>query len=676
MANKIMAFREDFLEKSKILENARIELKKEFVGIEQVIDDVIENVRSWYILSAIQDKPVVINLWGLTGTGKTSLVLRLMELINYTDKTYRFDLGEKDGRRSFRNALNDLCENPDDSPIAIILDELQHARTVKGIEREEIENDKNRMIWEIIDSGKVSYVEWKSGLWIVEKLAKNLNEILNAGVKVKNGLVTHKKNLFMEELNIIQNSNEPLLFIQENEYEEIISLAGEEMGLTLKSDLAKHLLKLDGPESISFLYRVVNIATKPKVKNFSKAIVFVLGNIDEAYTMSGNYNIDISADEFYEMSLKITIPDIKRALRGRFRDEQIARLGNIHIIYPALNSSAFYKLIRLELSRIEKSIYEMLHLKIEFQDSLVNEIYKEGVYPTQGARPLFTTIHQMVKSKLSNQFNIILKFNLSVDRLVLSVLDEQLVCEFYENKVLKHVHSEPITYNLEKLRKPRKDDQQAIAAVHEAGHAVLSIALMKTVPELIVSVTSDSDSMGFMISKNEKNYISKLEILPKIAIILGGIVAEELIFGENYLTSGGTSDIRKATENLMILYKKQGFSGLPITYGKSINEEKNVYHQIEEMEEEVKATIIKAKDLAKDEILKHKELLLAIADILSDRVRIEKDEIIRLVQKHSKIKLPSKPNNYYRNVLKAKVETRKIFDKCQHRTPITLNKGK
>ena len=116
MANQLKALRKDFVGKVEKLEEVKEILKTEFVGIDNVIDDIVDNVRSWYTMSSIQDRPSVINLWGLTGVGKTSLILRLMELLDFSDQTYRLDLGEKDGNMSFRNSLSDLCENKDDKP--------------------------------------------------------------------------------------------------------------------------------------------------------------------------------------------------------------------------------------------------------------------------------------------------------------------------------------------------------------------------------------------------------------------------------------------------------------------------------------------------------------------------------------------------------------------------------
>src|SRR5690606_19938081 len=60
------------------------------------------------------------------------------------------------------------------------------------------------------------------------------------------------------------------------------------------------------------------MATRPATKtlDLSKSLIFVLGNLDEAYGMSRNLNPDISADEFHEATSRITIADIKRALKA------------------------------------------------------------------------------------------------------------------------------------------------------------------------------------------------------------------------------------------------------------------------------------------------------------------------------------------------------------------------
>jgi cell division protease FtsH len=109
-ANKL-DLKNDFLNKQAVLDNARKILKQEFIGINEIIDEIIDNVSSWFFLPDLQEKPVVVNLWGLTGVGKTSLVNRLVELLDFEDSFYRFDLGEKEGSFSFRDSgLGELSQ--------------------------------------------------------------------------------------------------------------------------------------------------------------------------------------------------------------------------------------------------------------------------------------------------------------------------------------------------------------------------------------------------------------------------------------------------------------------------------------------------------------------------------------------------------------------------------------
>jgi cell division protease FtsH len=677
MTTKFDALKKEFSLKIQTLENAKTQLKKEFIGIDFIIDEVIENVRSWYTMNSFQEKPTVINLWGLTGTGKTSLVKRLLELISFDDRAFRFDLGEKEGGMSFRNSLSDLCENKDDAPIAIILDEFQHSRTIKqGHMREEIENDQNRMVWELIDSGKVSYIDWKSGIWLFEDTIVKLSKLLKAGIEVKNGIVTKELEYFCEEMHI-GLGEEKILFFSEKNYSDIIEFAGAKLNMNLKSEVKKVMLKMNGEETINFLIKVLNIAKRPSEKSFTQAIIFILGNIDEAYKMSGNYSADISADEFHKLSLKITVPDIKKALRSRFRDEQIARLGNIHIIYPALSRNAYLGIIKLEIDKLREKMKSTFAIELDVKQSLIDEIYSEGVYPTQGARPLFTTIHQMVKSKISIYINSILEQNEPVDLLSLSVEKGLLKCEFFNGETLKFINSNKITSNLESLRKPKQDEIQAIVAVHESGHAVLSSILLKVVPEIVLSVTSDSGTSGFVFAKSEKDFYIKNELIAKVAVHLGGMIAEEIVFGEGYQTSGASSDINESTNLVTSLLKKHGLGSSPISYAFGNAEVSSSLHDCTDIENEVMQIILEGKKLAKETLLVEKKLLLAMSNHLGQHPRLEKEEIISFIEKYATTKTIQKiPDNFYREKLRMQFQTTIVLDEVMDKNPIIFNRNK
>ena len=91
-----------------VLNKAKLTLKNEFAGIDDVIDEVIHLIEPWFLFPESQFKPNIINLWGMTGVGKTALVTRLVELLDFQNSFVRFDIGEYlDKRRDLKVTLTD-----------------------------------------------------------------------------------------------------------------------------------------------------------------------------------------------------------------------------------------------------------------------------------------------------------------------------------------------------------------------------------------------------------------------------------------------------------------------------------------------------------------------------------------------------------------------------------------
>ena len=675
MNQNLTELKEEFLVKRDILEHSRKQLKTEFIGIDYIIDQVIDNVSSWYSFSHLQDKPTVINLWGLTGVGKTSLVNRLVELIDWKNKYFKFDMGAKESHLSFGKSLSSLCDNKEDDPLIIALDEFQHSRTVKGPFREDIDNDKNRMVWELIDSGEINYIDWKRGVWFFEELIQKLQYLLIAGVVVQNGVIVEGLEIYEKEMHVHYEKGDDVFFFPEDNFVDIIEYSPKSMEINLIKDVRKTMAKLSDTETILFLKKLLSRAKRPSVKNFSQSLIFILGNIDEAYTMSDDYSADVSADEFHEMSKKITIPKMKIALQSRFRDEQIARFGNIHIIYPALNRDAYMSIIKMELDRICEKIESIINTKLVFGPSIIDVIYKEGVYPTQGVRPIFTTIHQMIKGRLTQFISELFDKELNVDTLIFSIQNDELTCDFSKNTQTILTKSIKIEMHLEKLRANRMDDRQAITAVHESGHAILSAALLNIIPEVVYSVTSDADNNGFMYSKTKWEHFSRKEILPKTAMLLGGHIAEELVFGKENVTSGASSDISKATGLVSGLVKKGGLGNHQMRF---INPGELIegYNEVKEIDEEVKQLITEAKELARITLKKEMKLLLIMSNYLSDNRTLKKDKIEELVYSHlvSKVNIIKDGNHvFYRDHLKKMVESNIIEKTISFNNNLSLN---
>ncbi|WP_417237910.1 AAA family ATPase [Bizionia sp.] len=680
MSMKLLSLKESFLSKQAQLEIARTTLKSEFFGIDKAIDELINNTRSWYVLNGYQNRPLVVNLWGLTGVGKTSLITRLAELLSYRDRLFKFDLGDKNGNNSFRDNINDVCEKDENEPIIIVLDEFQHCRTLKGPMRTEVDSDANRKVWELIDSGKIDYFNWYHGLSRLSDYVKKLKYFIENGVTVKNGLVVKGWTQYYAEFNeddafSVPSNKAEKHFIDTCYYDKIMEYAGAHYNFTLESELKAYLFTLNGEESVDFLIDVIRIASRPQVKNFSKALIFIIGNLDEAYDMSANLSADIDADTFYESSLKITLSQIKRALTARFRNEQIARLGNIHIIYPALNKKAYKNIIQHELEKVKKQTREDLDLELEFEGSVRQLIYKEGVFPTQGVRPLLTTINYLIKTNLPVYFSEILIHNLQVNRLRFVVADKQLICFYSDKNDEVHEKAVYIETPLEDIRVSKKDDMQAITAVHESGHAILSAILLQVVPEHVFSVTTETEASGFVYSKFPWKYVSKKEIVNRVAMFLGGYVAETLVFGEDYVTAGSSSDIQKATSFLSSMYKENGMGESPIFYdlNPNINE---YYHDFRKVELQIESVLKQGQELAKTTLMKEMTLLLKVSDYLSDHSSLEKDVLQQMIKEYKVSKVEFLENGdflYYRNQLKKTLSKRAMSSTLFERVSMNYN---
>ena len=610
MKNITRKFRNEILEKHKLLEITRRKLKEEFIGIDKQIDEIINYISSWFLFPDLQERPVIINLWGLTGTGKTALVNRLVYYLKWEDRYFSFDVHHTSF--SWRvggidDLLSDIYSVDNNPKLILTLDEFQNAKTIE----EEKNNDAtNKVIWELLDTGKFTVISTSNSYLELKNLIKELEYFLGNGIKVLNGCVITQKEFFIRELKLeneyFEHNEERVFLIPKSYYSKIMEITGDKF--ETEFELKEHLLKLDGYESIKYLKDLIEQAFLPKTIDCSKSVIFVIGNLDEAYKMSDNFDTDISADEFHERSLKINITHIKKALQLRFRNEHIARLGNNHIIYPAFNSETFNKIIELELTKTADKIYKSYRIKLVFDKTIKELIYKEGVFPTQGTRPVFTTIHNIIGSKLGKIVVEIIIKNLKVDKVKFFFSGKNVVISFYNQNSLVHKIEENQALKLEVLRKNRNNDIQAITAVHESGHAICSVFLMNTIPEVVYSVTANDGVLGSTLTKFKWEYISKKEILNRVAMLIGGYVAEKIIFGDEYLTAGSESDIYQATKLITNMIKYNGMGELPAQFdNQDFRTNLNIYDN--NVNDIAKTWIKNGMNLAED-ILKCEENLL------------------------------------------------------------------
>ena len=615
-------------QKQEQLNAASKSLKTEFFGIDSTIDQIIEAISSWFLFPNIQRRPVIVNLWGLTGVGKSSLVSQLASLLDFKSKFYRFDLGEKSASEwVIKRNLTEIFGRANGFPVILAFDEFQHARTLDE-ENKESEQMVSRIVWEILDSGKFQYIGGDSVLSEVYELMLELSGLLREGMYVKNGKIIDgiSKLRYESRWGYEKNTLKTIDFVPESNIEGIF-WCGRSM-FDFPSDVRKQLDELDGPGTIQFLRKVMEAGESPKVVDCSKALIFVVGNLDEAYNIGGNMNPDIDADTLHKESLKINLGHVKRALKKRFRYEQIARLGNTHIVYPALKRETFFKIIEKELNTIAMNFETELGFRVKFDSSVVELVYREGAFPTQGARPLFTTINQLISSKIGLMALRLVDCVKPGETILISADENVIRMSTEKDGVLHPIIEEKLTMCLDPLRKSKPDDLQAITAVHESGHAIVAMALRGIVPTCIFSRTADSASRGFVHLQDDADYLNRAQMIQKVAEYFGGIIAEEIIYGKEHVTSGSESDMRAAGEFVGNMVKACGMGSILGRVAPDQLEVELFLHDKDgEAEKNIQQILADGSRLAIDVLLQEKPFLIELATALTRVNQLRSEEI-------------------------------------------------
>jgi cell division protease FtsH len=181
-------------------------------------------------------------------------------------------------------------------------------------------------------------------------------------------------------------------------------------------------------------------------------------------------------------------------------------------------------------------------------------------------------------------------------------------------------------------------EEKTIIAYHEGGHAVVQRILPKCDPVSKVTIVSRGMALGYTMSlPSEDRYLhSKSEFEDKLAGMLGGHVAEEIVFGDT--TTGASNDIEKATGLARAMVTQYGMSENlgPLTFGKKdemiflgreISEQRNYSDEIAaKIDAEVREIIDRAYQRAKEALTAQREVLDRLAALLIEKETIESDE--------------------------------------------------
>jgi cell division protease FtsH len=120
------------------------------------------------------------------------------------------------------------------------------------------------------------------------------------------------------------------------------------------------------------------------------------------------------------------------------------------------------------------------------------------------------------------------------------------------------------------------EEEKTLTAYHEAGHAIVTINESAAHPIHKATIIPRGRALGMVMQLPERDQISQTreQLHAQLAIAMGGRVAEEIIFGEDKVTTGASSDIEQATQRARAMVMQAGLSKElgPVAYGSNEEE--------------------------------------------------------------------------------------------------------
>ncbi|MDP1987337.1 ATP-dependent zinc metalloprotease FtsH, partial [Phenylobacterium sp.] len=190
------------------------------------------------------------------------------------------------------------------------------------------------------------------------------------------------------------------------------------------------------------------------------------------------------------------------------------------------------------------------------------------------------------------------------------------------------------------------DDEKRLTAYHEGGHALLALNVPATDPVHKATIIPRGRALGMVMQLPERDQLSMSyeQMTSRLVILMGGRMAEELIFGKDKITSGASSDIDQATRLARAMVTKWGFSDKlgVVSYGEnqdevflghSVSRTQNVSEETARLiDQEVKALVQNAFDEARRILTEKIDELHILAKALLEYETLSGDEIINVIK--------------------------------------------
>ncbi len=188
------------------------------------------------------------------------------------------------------------------------------------------------------------------------------------------------------------------------------------------------------------------------------------------------------------------------------------------------------------------------------------------------------------------------------------------------------------------------DKEKSIIAYHEAGHTIVAKMIPNTDPVHKVTIMASGRALGYtlQVPLEDKFLSSKSEIEARLAILMGGRVAEEIVFGD--ITTGASNDISRATQIATKMVTAFGMSDKigtialekdseEVFLGRDISRtQKHSNKTAELIDEEVKNIVTTAKNKAKKILEENRDKLDNLVKALIERETLNGEQVNKIME--------------------------------------------
>ena len=202
---------------------------------------------------------------------------------------------------------------------------------------------------------------------------------------------------------------------------------------------------------------------------------------------------------------------------------------------------------------------------------------------------------------------------------------------------------EKVAIGPERKSKVMNDKEKELTAYHEAGHAVVGHVLPDSdmVHKVTIIPRGGTGGVTWFIPPEDKSYHSIIEFKDVLARMLGGRIAEEVVYGIDRVTTGAGSDLQKAAELARDMIVNQGMGkqlrdqvfhvegGMMLD--RLVSERQYSDETAKVIDDEVESLITEAARRARAVIVANKKQLDALKDVLLEKETVEAEQVLELL---------------------------------------------